>query len=36
MLTAEDGSIVYQVGQVSSGKKLLVRVSDGQFDVIVE
>jgi len=28
--------MVYQVGQVSSGEQLQVRVSDGEFEVIVE
>lgn len=36
VLTADDGSTVYQVGQVSSGEHLQVRVSDGEFEVIVE
>jgi len=36
VLTADDGSMVYQVGQVSSGEQLQVRVSDGEFEVIVE
>ncbi len=36
ILTGEDGSTVYQVGQTSSGEKLQVRVSDGEFEVIVE
>ncbi len=35
VLTAEDGSTIYQVGQVSSGKQLQVRVSDGEFEVTV-
>lgn len=35
ILTAEDGSTVYQVSQASSGEKLQVRVSDGEFEVIV-
>ncbi len=34
-LTGEDGSTIYQVGQTSTGDKLLVRVSDGTFEVIV-
>ena len=36
VVTAEDGSMVYQVGRVSSGEHLQVRVSDGEFEVIVE
>jgi exodeoxyribonuclease VII large subunit len=36
VVTAEDGSTIYQVGQVESGKTLNVRVSDGNFDVTVE
>lgn len=35
VLTAEDGATVYQVGQVSSGEQLQVRVRDGEFEVIV-
>jgi len=35
ILTAEDGSTVYQVSQASSGEKLQVHVSDGEFEVIV-
>jgi exodeoxyribonuclease VII large subunit len=35
VITAEDGSLVYQIGQTSSGQNLQVRVSDGQFDVVV-
>ncbi len=35
VITGEDGSTIYQVGQVSSGKQLQVRVSDGEFEVIV-
>ncbi|MCD6425023.1 MAG: exodeoxyribonuclease VII large subunit [Anaerolineales bacterium] len=35
ILTAEDGSTVYQVNQASSGEKLQVHVSDGEFEVIV-
>lgn len=35
ILTAEDGSTVYQVGQTAAGEKLQVRVSDGTFEVIV-
>jgi len=33
IVTAVDGATVYQV---SSGEKLQVRVSDGEFEVIVE
>lgn len=36
IVTAEDGSTVYQVSQTSTGEKLQVRVSDGEFEVIVE
>jgi len=36
ILTEENGSTVYQVSQVGSGEKLQVRVSDGEFVVIVE
>ncbi len=36
VLTAEDGATVYQVGQVSSGEQLQVRVSDGEFEVKVQ
>ena len=36
VLTADDGSTVYQVGQVSSGEHLQVRVSDGEFEVNVK
>ncbi|MGB2955824.1 MAG: exodeoxyribonuclease VII large subunit [Anaerolineales bacterium] len=36
VLTADDGSTIYQVGQVSTGEHLQVRVSDGEFEVIVE
>ena len=36
ILTNEDGSTVYKVRQASSGEKLQVRVSDGEFEVIVE
>ena len=36
VVTAEDGSTIYQVGQVESGNKLQVRVSDGKFEVIVD
>ncbi|MFN2282475.1 MAG: exodeoxyribonuclease VII large subunit [Anaerolineales bacterium] len=35
ILTGEDGSTIYQVGQTSTGDKLQVRVSDGSFEVIV-
>jgi len=35
ILTGEDGSTIYQVGQTNSGDKLQVRVSDGLFEVIV-
>ena len=35
VITAEDGSTIYQVGQVSAGKQLQVRVSDGEFEVTV-
>ncbi len=35
IITGEDGSTVYQVGQTASGEKLQVRVSDGSFEVIV-
>ncbi|NQS92436.1 MAG: exodeoxyribonuclease VII large subunit [Chloroflexi bacterium] len=36
VVTASDGSTVYQVGQTSAGKELQVRVSDGLFEVIVQ
>ena len=36
ILTGDDGSTVYQVGQTSTGEKLQVRVSDGEFEVIVD
>ena len=36
ILSGEDGATVYQVGQTSSGEKLQVRVSDGEFEVIVD
>jgi exodeoxyribonuclease VII large subunit len=36
ILTGEDGSTIYQVGQTSTGERLQVRVSDGMFEVIVE
>jgi exodeoxyribonuclease VII large subunit len=36
MITAKDGTAIYQVGQVSSGKLLQVKVSDGQFEVTVK
>ena len=35
MVTAEDGSTIYKVGQTKSGQQLQVRVSDGQFEVVV-
>ena len=35
MVTAEDGSTIYEVGQTSSGQQLQVRVSDGEFEVVV-
>ncbi len=35
IVTGEDGSAIYQVGQTGSGDRLLVRVSDGSFEVIV-
>jgi len=35
-VTARDGSTVYRVEQVDSGETLLVRVSDGSFEVVVE
>jgi len=35
IVTAEDGATVYQVGQTSSGEHLQVRVSDGEFTVVV-
>ena len=35
IVTGEDGSTIYQVGQTSTGEKLQVRVSDGTFEVIV-
>ena len=35
MVTAEDGSTIYQVGQTKSGQQLQVRVSDGEFEVVV-
>ncbi len=35
IVTAEDGSTVYQVSQANTGEKLQVRVSDGEFEVIV-
>jgi len=35
ILIGEDGSTIYQVGQTKAGEKLLVRVSDGEFEVIV-
>jgi exodeoxyribonuclease VII large subunit len=36
VVTAEDGSAIYKVGQVESGKHLSVRVSDGDFEVTVD
>jgi exodeoxyribonuclease VII large subunit len=36
ILSVEDGSTVYQVSQANTGEKLQVRVSDGEFEVIVE
>jgi exodeoxyribonuclease VII large subunit len=36
VVTAEDGSAIYKVGQVESGKHLSVRVSDGNFEVTVD
>jgi exodeoxyribonuclease VII large subunit len=36
VLTADDGSTIYQVGQISSGEHLQVRVSDGEFEVTVK
>jgi exodeoxyribonuclease VII large subunit len=35
ILTGEDGSTIYQVGQTSAGESLQVRVSDGEFEVVV-
>jgi len=35
VITAADGSLIYRIGQTRSGQELQVRVSDGQFDVIV-
>jgi len=35
MVTAKDGSTIYQVGQTSSGQQLQVRVSNGEFEVVV-
>ncbi len=35
ILTDVDGATVYQVGQTSTGQQLRVRVSDGEFEVIV-
>ena len=35
IVTSEDGATVYQVGQASTGEHLQVRVSDGEFEVIV-
>ena len=36
ILTGEDGSTVYLVGQTNTGDTLQVRVSDGVFEVIVK
>lgn len=36
ILTGEDGSTIYQVGQTQTGEKLQVRVSDGAFEVMVQ
>jgi exonuclease VII large subunit len=36
IVTSEDGSTVYQTSQAESGEKLQVRVSDGEFKVVVE
>ena len=36
VITAADGSAIYQVGQTSTGDQLLVRVTDGEFEVIVK
>ena len=36
IVTSEDGSTVYQISQAESGEKLQVRVSDGEFKVVVE
>jgi exodeoxyribonuclease VII large subunit len=35
ILTGEDGGTIYQVGQTSTGETLQVRVSNGEFEVIV-
>ena len=35
VITASDGSAVYQVGQTQTGQQLQVRVSDGEFEVTV-
>ena len=35
MVTADDGSTIYQVGQTKTGQQLQVRVSDGKFEVVV-
>jgi exodeoxyribonuclease VII large subunit len=35
IVSAEDGATVYQVSQTSTGEHLQVRVSDGEFEVIV-
>ena len=36
ILTGEDGSAIYQVGQTQTGERIQVRVSDGEFEVIVQ
>jgi len=36
IVIADDGSTVYQVSQANTGEKLQVRVSDGEFEVIVD
>jgi exodeoxyribonuclease VII large subunit len=36
MVMAENGAAIYSLGQVSPGKRLMVRVSDGRFQVVVE
>jgi exodeoxyribonuclease VII large subunit len=36
VITAADGSAIYQVGQTSTGDQLLVRVTEGEFEVIVK
>jgi exodeoxyribonuclease VII large subunit len=35
VVIGEDGATIYQVGQVSSGNYLQVKVSDGDFEVTV-